>query len=164
MRGPEPTFPAVLDHLAAHLRAGGTVITGLRNLAAASEAPAAGFGRLVESIDGGARFPDALATWRAEWPGPDVAVVAAALEVAHSVGGGVAGPLEGLAAGLRDRVDGARELRAQSAQARLSAWVVGLAPLGALGLSFLSDRRVVGAVFGTGAGRGCLLAGAGLEV
>lgn len=139
------------------------MLTGLRELAGDSGPLAAGLGRVVGRIDGGAGLPDALSAWRAERPGPDGAVVTAALEVAHSVGGGVAGPLEGLAAGLRDRIDGARELRAQSAQARLSAWVVGLAPLGALGLSLLSDHRVVAALVGTAAGRGCLLAGAGLE-
>jgi tight adherence protein B len=163
VRRPELTYPAVLDRLAAHLRAGGTVPTGLRDLAGDSGPLAAGLGRVVERIDAGAGLPDALSALHAERPGPDVAVVAAALDVAHSVGGGVAGALEGLASGLRDRIEGARELRAQSAQARLSAWVVGLAPLGALGLSLLSDHRVVAALVGTAAGRVCLLAGLGLE-
>ena len=163
MRHPDPTSPAVLDQLAAHLRAGGTVLTGLRTLAGDGGPLAADLGRVLHRIDAGAGFPDALSAWRAERPGPDAAVVAAALEVAHSVGGGVAGPLEGLAAGLRDRTEGARELRAQSAQTRLSAWVVGLAPLGALGLSLLSDHRVAAALVGTAGGRACLLAGAGLE-
>ena len=150
MRRPELTSPAVLEELAAHLRAGGTVITGLRDLAAGSGPLAAGLCRVVERVDGGAGLLDAVSAWRSEQAPPEV-------------GGRVAGPLEGLAAGLRDRIEGARELRAQSAQARLSAWVVGLAPLGALGLSLLSDRRVVVALVGTAAGRACLVAGLGLE-
>ncbi|MDQ3946419.1 MAG: type II secretion system F family protein [Actinomycetota bacterium] len=163
MKGSELTYPAVLDQLAAHLRAGGTVHSGLRDLAVDAGHLDAGLRRVAESVEGGGGVPDALSAWRAERPAPDVAVVAAALEVAHCAGGAVAGPLEGLAAGLRDRIEGARELRAQSAQARMSAWVMGLAPLGALGLSLLSDHRVVAALVGTAGGRACLLAGFGLE-
>lgn len=163
VRSAELTQPGALDQLAAHLRAGGTVLTGLRELAGGTGPLADDLRLVVARVDGGSSLADALAAWRAGRPAPDVAVVATALEVAHSVGGAVAGPLEGLAAGLRDRIEAARELRAQSAQARLSAWVVGLAPLGALGLSLLSDHRVAATLGGTAAGRTCLLAGAGLE-
>jgi tight adherence protein B len=163
VRPAELTYPGAVDQLAAHLRAGGTVLAGLRELARGTGPLAEDLRAVMARVDGGCPLADALARWRAGCPGPEVAVVATALEVASSVGGAVAGPLEGLASGLRDRIEGARELRAQSAQARLSTWVVGLAPLGALGLSLLSDPRVFAALVGTGAGRACLVAGVGLE-
>lgn len=157
------THPGALDQLAAHLRAGGTVLAGLRELARGTGPLAGDLRAVVARVETGSSLADALSAWRAERPGSDAAALAAALEVAHTVGGGVAGPLEALAAGLRDRIEGARELRAQSAQARLSAWVVALAPVGALGLSLLSDHRVVTALVGTAAGRACVVAGVGLE-
>ena len=89
--------------------------------------------------------------------------MAAALEVAATVGGRSAAALEGLAAGLRDRHDTQREAAALSAQARVSALVVGLAPLGSLAFSVLADRRVPAALVGTGPGRICLAAGIGLD-
>ncbi len=62
--------------------------------------------------------------------------------MAVAAGGPAAPALDGLAAGLRDRHDAAAEVAALSAQARLSAIVVGAAPLVSLALSLLVDRRV----------------------
>jgi len=159
----ELTHPGALDQLAAHLRAGGTVLAGVGELSRGSGPLAEDLRAVVARVEGGSSLSDALARWRAERPGAVDRAVAGALEVSQAAGGPVAGALEGLAAGLRDSLEGARELRAQSAQARLSAAVVGLAPIGALGLSLLSDRRVAAALVGTSAGRTCLLGGLGLE-
>ena len=94
---------------------------------------------------------------------PAVAAAAAALEVAAGAGGPAAPALEGLAAGLRDRHDAAGEVAALSAQARLSAVVVGAAPVASLALSLLADRRVAPTLIGTGSGRACLVTGTALE-
>ena len=64
---------------------------------------------------------------------------------------------------LRQRLDAAAEARALSSQARLSAVVVGAAPLGYLAFSSFVDRRAVGVLVGTGVGRVCLVVGLGLE-
>jgi tight adherence protein B len=104
-----------------------------------------------------------LAVWAGERPVPEVAAVAGALEASTSVGGPAAPALSGLAAALRDRHDAAAEVAALSAQARLSAIVVGAAPFVSLALSLLVDPRVAPTLIGTGAGRVCLSAGIGLE-
>ncbi len=155
--------PAALNRLAAHLRAGGTVLAALRELAVGTGPLADDLREVVARVDQGAPLAEALAGWRERRPGAAAQAVAGALEVTQLAGGGVAGALEGLAAGLRAGDEGARELRAQSAQARLSAAVVGLAPLGVVGLSWLGDRRVPAALVGTAGGRVCLLTGLGLE-
>jgi tight adherence protein B len=155
--------PAALDRLAAHLRAGGTVLAGLRELGVGTGPLAEDLRAVVARVDDGVPLADALAGWRASRPDTAAQAVAGALEVTQLAGGGVAKALEGLAAGLRDADEGTRELRAQSAQARLSAAVVGMAPLGVVGLSWLGDRRVPAALVGTAGGRVCLLVGLGLE-
>ncbi len=139
------------------------MLAGVRELAGDHGPLAADLGGVVARVDAGSTLLDALAQWRAEHPGTPEGVLAGALEVSLIAGGGVAGALEGLAAGLRDSLEGVREVRSQSAQARLSAAVVGLAPAGALGLSLLGDRRVAGALVGTATGWACLLTGLGLE-
>jgi tight adherence protein B len=93
-----------------------------------------------------------------------VSVVVGALEVALAVGGPSAGALEGLAESLRDRRGTAEESRALSSQARLSAVIVGAAPIASVGLSAAVDRRLLGALLGPGPGRVCLVAGLGLEI
>ncbi|MGH8976279.1 MAG: type II secretion system F family protein, partial [Acidimicrobiia bacterium] len=163
VRRADLSHPEALDRLAAHLRARGTVLAGLRELAGGTGALAENLRAVVARVDGGATLAGALARWREECPGTPELAVAGALEVTQLAGGGVAGALEGLAAGLRDSLEGARELRAQAAQARVSAAVVGLAPLGVLGLSLLGDRRVAAALVGTAGGWACLLGGLGLE-
>jgi tight adherence protein B len=105
----------------------------------------------------------ALAAWAEERPLPAVAAAAAALEVTVDAGGPAVPALEGLAAGLRDRHDAAGEVAALSAQARLSAIVVGAAPIVSLGLSLLADRRVAPTLVGTAPGRACLVTGVALE-
>ena len=156
-------LPDALDRLAADLRSGGSLLAALEALAAGQDPLAADLGDICDRVAAGHPLADALAAWPDQRPLPAVAAVAAALEVAASVGGRSATALEGLAAGLRDRHDTQREAAALSAQARVSALVVGLAPVGSLGFSVLADRRVPAALVGTGPGRICLAAGIGLD-
>ena len=58
----------------------------------------------------------------------------------------------------------AAEVRSQSAQARLSALVIGLLPLAFLTWAALTDRRTVLFLVGAPAGWACLALGGGLEV
>ena len=139
---------------------------GLGRRRAAAEVEAA-LPDLLERVAGelraGASLLRALAAWAEDRPLPAVAAAAAALEVAAGAGGPAAPALEGLAAGLRDRHDAAGEVAALSAQARLSAVVVGAAPVASLALSLLADRRVAPTLIGTGSGRACLVTGTALE-
>jgi tight adherence protein B len=68
-----------------------------------------------------------------------------------------------LAASLHDRLEVAAETRALSAQARYSAWVIGLAPLGYFAFTAMVDPQSLDALLGTGAGRTCAAVGVGLE-
>jgi tight adherence protein B len=158
-------LPDVLDRVAGGLRAGAGAVPSLSDAAGAADLPedlSADLGRVIERAEERGIGP-ALEMWAGECPLPAVAAAAAALEVAVTSGGPAAPALEGLAAGLRDRHDAAAELSALSAQARLSAVVVGAAPFVSLALSLLADGRVAPTLLGTPAGRTCLLAGVALE-
>jgi tight adherence protein B len=158
-------LPDVLDRVAGGLRAGAAPIVALADAAGSADLPeplAADLGLVVERA-GDLGLGPALAAWAAARPLPAVAAVAAALEVTVAAGGPAVPALEGLAAGLRDRHDAAGEVAALSAQARVSAVVVGAAPGVSLGLSLLADRRVAPTLVGTTPGRACLLAGIALE-
>jgi tight adherence protein B len=158
-------LPDVLDRVAGGLRTGAGALVALADAAAGADVPpllAFDLGRVVEYA-GDRGLGPALARWAEERPLPAVAAVAAALEVTAGAGGPAAPALEGLAAGLRDRHDATGEVAALSAQARLSAVVVGAAPAVSLALSLLADRRVAPTLVGTAAGRACLLTGVALE-
>ena len=91
---------------------------------------------------------------------PDASIVL----LGHSMGGRAADAIDGLAASFRRRLDVIAEANALSAQARLSAVVVGAAPIGYLAFSAMVDPGSVAALVGTGVGRTCLVVGLGLEV
>ena len=158
-------LPDVLERVAGGLRAGAAPLRRWPRRPAAPTCPsalAADLALVVQRAEEGG-LAAALDRWAGERPLPAVAAVAAALEVAMGAGGPAAPALEGLAAGLRDRHDAAGEVAALSAQARLSAIVVGAAPLVSLALSLLVDPRVAPTLIGTAPGRACLLAGIALE-
>ena len=138
-------LPLALEQIAAHLRGGGTVGHGVAALAG-GDGPLAGDLRRVQArADLGVGLADALAAWPVERGVGDVRAVAGALAVAETLGGRSAHALDGLAASLRDRIGAAAEARSLSAQARLSAVVVGASPLAYLVFSALVDPGSVGA-------------------
>lgn len=156
-------LPGALDRVAAGLRAGATVRDGLGGLAGAPGPLKPDLGRLDARCRLGTTLADALAEWSRERPLPAVRAVGGALALAVGVGGPSAGALEGLGESLRTRDATIRETRALTAQTRLSAWVVGAAPVAYLGFVSLADPGTVDTLVSTGPGRVCLILGLGLE-
>ena len=158
-------LPDVLERVAGGLRAGAAPLGALAEVAGSADLPeplAADLARVVRRAEDQG-LTAALERWVGERALPAVAATAGALEVAVGAGGPAAPALDGLAGGLRDRHDAAAEVAALSAQARLSAIVVGGAPFASLALSLLVDPRVAPTLIGTPPGRACLLAGIALE-
>lgn len=156
-------LPHGLEQIAAHLRGGGTVAQGLTALAGDDGPLAADLRRVVARTELGLGLSEALAAWPVERDLPDVRAAAGALVVAVTMGGRSAAALDGLAASLRDRLGVAAEARSQSAQARMSAVVVGGAPLAFVAFSAMVDPTAVQLLVTTGVGRVCLALGLGFE-
>jgi tight adherence protein B len=157
-------IPATIDRIASELRAGGTVNTAIVALAESDGRLAGDFASIRARCELGAPIAESLRAWRRERDLAGVDVAAGALAMCAAVGGRAAEALEGLAASLRDRIALAAEARALSAQARMSAYVVGGTPLLYLAWSATVDRDALHAVVGTSVGRVCLLLGCALEV
>ena len=157
-------LPAALEQVAAELRGGGTVAAAVERLSESGGAVAVDFRRVHVRTRLGLPLADALAGWPPEHDVPGVRAAAGALSVAAALGGPAAEAIDGLAASLRHRLDAAAEAHSLSAQARLSAVVVGAAPLGYLAFSSLVDPGSVTVLVSTGVGRVCLVVGLGLEV
>jgi tight adherence protein B len=156
-------LPGALEQVATELRSGGTVAGAVERLAT-TDGPIADDLRRVEVRTGlGLGLGAALEVWPAEHDAPGVRAAAGALAVAASLGGRSAEAIDGLATSLRHRLDALAEAHALSAQARLSAVVVGAAPIGYLCFAGLVDPESVGALVTTGVGRVCLVVGLGLE-
>jgi tight adherence protein B len=156
-------LPGALDAVAAELRGGGTVPQAVERLAGSRSAVAPDLRRVAARARLGLAWSDAVAGWPRDHDADGVRAAAGALAVATTMGGRAADAIDGLASSLRHRLDAVAEARALSSQARLSALVVGSAPVGYLAFSALVDPGAVDALVGTSIGRVCLVVGLGLE-
>jgi tight adherence protein B len=155
--------PEALERCAMELRGGGTIPIAIAALAERDSPLAPDFARVRDRCALGAPFDDVMARWSGERDAPGVRAAAGALALGVSVGGACADALDALAASLRSRLAVMAEARALSAQARLSAIVVGAAPVGYLAWSAVVDPGPLQTLVGSFAGRMCLVFAIALE-
>ena len=106
-----------------------------------------------EALD---RFADAVG-------GSDVRLVSGVLKVHRRTGGALAASLDDVARTLADRREAARELRSLTAQARLSAAILGLLPLGFFLFLSVVARRDIESAYRTTAGASAIGIGLALQ-
>jgi tight adherence protein B len=156
-------LPAFVEFVAAQLRGGHTVSSALVT-AADRPGPLGGDARRVQQrLALAATLPDALGRGAGERRSEPAAAVAGALVVAAETGGAAATALDGLARSLRDALGAQAEAAALSAQARLSAIVVGVAPIAYLVFAAATDPHAAATLVSTPAGRICFALGLGLD-
>lgn len=156
-------LPGFVEVVAAQLRSGHTVSSALADLSERAGPIALDLARMKQRIALGATFDDALARWAQERPVEPVRAVAGAFAVASETGGAAADALDGLARSMRDLLGAQAEASALSAQARLSAVVVGAAPLAYLAFATAADPNSATMLVATSTGRVCLALGLGLD-
>jgi len=135
-QGPGPDDEAAfLRGLAAELSAGASLRGGV--IAAAARAPALDLGRAVRLCRAG-RPADEIGAALGDALQVNQVGTAAAFRLASRTGGAIAPAVESLA--MRAEAGGrlARDRAALTAQARLSAWIVGGMPVGLIGLGLIT--------------------------
>jgi tight adherence protein B len=160
----DATLASALDAAARGVRSGGSLPQAI---AEASTSVRGGVARdlahVVVAVERGRSFTDALAAWRAVRERPAVRLAVGALVLATQTGGPPARVIEDVAGAIRTRQQVALEAHALAAQARLSAIVVGVAPIGFMLVTCLTDRRNSHLLFGTPLGIACVIAGLTLD-
>lgn len=157
-------LPGALDRLAGALRGGASVPGAL--VTAGAEVPAplgpelAALGREAE---GGRPIVAVLDDWADRHDDAGTRLVATALVLATTVGAAPARAADGVAATLRERVDLAEERRALGAQARMSALVLSVAPIGFAVLLGATDGAAAQFLLGGPVGWACLAVGLSLD-
>lgn len=151
----------VLDEIAGVVRSGASLRDGLEQ--AARGVHGAWLSSLANDIGHGRAVDDACRRWAQRSTDPCTRLAASALALAAAGGGEQARAIDAAADAVRERVALAGEVRAQAAQARLSALVLLLAPIGFTAWTVATDGRVRAFVVGTPLGWACLAAGASLD-
>lgn len=160
----ERGLPAALEATARSLRSGASLRLAIGEAAAATP------GRLgrelaevARQVGHGATLVAALEGLAARRPVAGVRLAVSALCLAAETGGAQARAVDGVAATLRDRLGIAAEVRALSSQARVSAVVIGLAPLAFGAFAITTDPRTGQFLFHTPVGLALLAVGLTLD-
>jgi len=119
---------------------------------------------LVDGIDTGTPISEALAEWADAHDSEDARLIAGVLDLHRRSGGDLPIVLDGLAGTLRERRAAHREVRALTAQARLSGVILGMLPIGFFAFLLLTSRREMVDAIATPLGGTALGIGLGLEV
>jgi tight adherence protein B len=151
----ERAFPEAIDRMARALGSGSPLPDAIAS-AARSAPPVLAAELTTVAATATRSVPDALDNWALH---PDLSrqLTVAALSLGRSTGGNRATALEGVARTIRERQALGDEVRVQSAQARLSAMVVGAAPVGFAVLACFTDHRTARFLFMTAIGWLCTL-------
>jgi tight adherence protein B len=111
----------------------------------------------------GVPFDGAVQRWADELGSAEARLTAGVVLLHRRTGGALAGPLDELATTLRARRAAARELRSLTAQARLSAAILGLLPVGFFLFLSAVSRRDIEQAISTPAGAGAIGVGLALQ-
>ena len=120
--------------------------------------------RVVADLDVGVPLGESIGAWADRSRSRDVQLVAGALDLHRRSGGDLPAVLDQVAATIRERVAVGREVRALTAQARLSGWILGVLPIGFFAFLWLTSRHDIEGALGTPAGLASVFLGFGLEV
>jgi tight adherence protein B len=111
----------------------------------------------------GEPLDDVLSRWADEVGGDDARLLVGVLSLHRRTGGDLPHVLDRVAATLRERQAAAREVRALTAQARLSGGILGMLPVAFFLFLLVTSRDDVRAAFHTSAGLAAVLLGLAME-
>jgi len=150
--------------IASALRAGLSVPQSLAYAAGEAAPPLdASLRDVVDALDVGVPSDEALDRWADAVGTDDARLVAGVLHLHRRSGGDLPVVLDQVAETLRDRRAATREVRALTAQARLSGAILGVLPIGFFGFLWLTSRQEIEGALATPAGLGAVLLGLTLE-
>ena len=135
-------FADAVGAIAAAVRAGSSLDQAIRYAAGEAEPPIRRTARRprCRTRSRASRSIVAIDGWARELGTDDGDLVAGALDLHRRSGGDLPAVLDQVTATIRDRVGIAREVRSLTAQARLSAWILGLLPVGFFAFLWLTAR------------------------
>ena len=158
-------LPDALGSTASALRAGFSLLQALDACARQTKGPLGQeFERMLAETRVGVPVDEALENLAQRAGSPDLSLMVTAVQIQRQVGGNLAEVLDRIQQTIRERVRLQAEVRALSAQGRMSSVIIGLLPIGLLVLMALIAPAFVGPMFQPGIGRMLLIQAAMFEV
>jgi len=130
------------------IRAGYSVLQAMEAVAKEMDEPASEeFSRVVKEVQLGLSLEQALDNLLRRVPSDDLDMTVTAIKVQQEVGGNLAEVLDTISFTIRERVRIKGEIRALTAQARASGYVVSLLPVGVAVLVYAINPKFMGVMF-----------------
>jgi len=143
-----------LQMISGSLRSGYGLIQAMSTVAGESEQPTAGeFNRVVVENRVGRTIEESLRSMSARLDNEDLDWVVDAIEIQHEVGGNLAEVLDTVASTIRERNQIRRQVKALSAEGRVSAIILLALPFAIAGLIAVVSPDYLGELTGTLGGR-----------
>ncbi len=158
-------LPDALGSTASALRAGFSLLQALEACARQTKGPLGQeFERMLAETRVGVPVDEALEHLAERAGSPDLTLMVTAVQIQRQVGGNLAEVLDRIQQTIRERVRLQAEVRALSAQGRMSSVIIGLLPIGLLVMMALIAPSFVGPMFQPGIGRTLLILAGLFEV
>jgi len=130
------------------IRAGYSILQAMRAVSEEMGSPASDeFGRVVQEVQLGIPLEDALHHMLRRVPSEDLDMMITAINVQREVGGNLAEVLESISYTIRERIRIKGEIRALTAQSRISGYMVAAVPVLLAGVIYLINPEFMGLLF-----------------
>ncbi|KJH75920.1 MULTISPECIES: type II secretion system F family protein [Pseudomonas] len=158
-------LPQMLDHTVRSLKSGRTLADAVMGSIDASEDPLkTAMGRVQRNVQLGVNLPDAVNDFAELYEQDELRMFALGLKVNHRYGGNASELLENLIKLIRERDQGARQLRALTGETRMTAWVLGSLPLILVSYFMMSNPGYMLGMWNDEGGRQMLIIAVCLQV
>lgn len=157
-------LPVLLDHSVRSLKAGRTLNDAVLGAIDASREPLHGaMQRVRRNVQMGVDLDDALQDLAELYEQDELRLFALGLRINHRYGGNASELLENLIKLIREREQGARQLRAMTGETRMTAIVLGALPLAMAGYFLFTNPKYLLAMWNDSDGQFMLLGAFGLQ-
>ncbi|MEG0860021.1 MAG: type II secretion system F family protein [Pseudomonas sp.] len=158
-------LPVLLDHTVRSLKSGRTLNDAVLGAIDASREPLHGaMQRVRRNVQMGVALDDAMQDLAELYDQDELRLFALGLRINHRYGGNASELLENLIKLIREREQGARQLRAMTGETRMTAIVLGSLPLGMAGYFLFSNPKYLLAMWNDSDGQFMLFGAFGLQV
>jgi tight adherence protein B len=158
-------LPQLLDHTVRSLKSGRTLADAvLHGIEAANQPLKDGMSRIQRNVQLGVSLPDAARDFAELYEREEFHLFALGLKVNHRYGGNASELMENLIRLIREREQGARQLKAMTGETRMTAVVLGLLPIGMVGYFLLSNPAYLLGMWHDSSGQSMLMAAFALQL
>ncbi len=158
-------LPQLLDHAVRSLKSGRTLADAVLGAIDASEDPLqTAMGRIKRNVLLGVSLPEAAHDFAELYEQDELRLFALGLKVNHRYGGNASDLLENLIKMIRERDQGARQLRAMTGETRVTAVVLALLPVSVAGYFLLTNPTYLVGMWADGSGQLLLIGAFSMQI